>query len=58
MLIETNVRMVFPGGSVVRNSSANARDMGLISSPGRLPGEGNGNPFQYSYLEIPMDRVV
>ena len=58
MLIETNVRMVFPGGSVVRNSSASVRDMGLISSPGRLSGEGNGNPFQYSYLEIPMDRVV
>ena len=58
MLTETNVRTGFPGSSVIKNSSANARDMSLISSPGRLPGEGNGNPVQYSCLDISMDRGV
>ena len=36
-------------------SAHNAGDMGLISGSGRFPGEGNGNPLQYSYLENPMD---
>ena len=43
----------------VRNLPANAgdiRDMGLIPGLGRFPGGGNGNPFQYSCLENPMDR--
>ena len=34
----------------------NLRDLGLIPGSGRSPGEGNGNPFQYSCLENPMDR--
>ena len=34
----------FPGVLVVKNSPANARDMGLIPGSGRSPGEGNGNP--------------
>ena len=42
-----------PGSSVVKNLSANA---GLIPGLGRSSGEGNGNPFQYSYLENCMDR--
>ena len=46
----------FPGGSVVKNPPANAGDSGLIPGLGRCPGEGNGNPFQYSCLENPMDR--
>ena len=46
----------FPGGSVVQNMPINARDVGLIPGSGRFPGEGNGNPLQYSYLENPMDR--
>ena len=49
----------FPGGSVVKNLPANigdVRDAGLISRSGRSPGEGNGNPLQYSCLENPMDR--
>ena len=46
----------FPGGSVVKNPPANARDLGSIPGLGRSPGEGNGNPFQYSCLENPMDR--
>ena len=46
----------FPGGSVVKNLPANARDPGLIPGSGRSPGEGNGNPLQYSCLGNPMDR--
>ena len=38
----------FPGGSVVKNLPANAGDAGLIPGLGRVPGEGNGNPLQYS----------
>ena len=38
----------FPGGSVVKNPPANVGDMGLIPGSGRSPGEGNGNPLQYS----------
>ena len=41
---------------VLKNLPANAGDMGLISASGRSPGEGNGNPLQYSCLENPMDR--
>ena len=41
---------------MVKNLPANAVDVGLISGLGRFPGEGNGNPFQYSCLENPMDR--
>ena len=48
--------MGFPGGSVVRNSPANAGDGDSIPGLGRSLGEGNGNPFQYSCLENPMDR--
>ena len=51
--------MVFQGGSVVKNSLANAgdiRDTGLISGSGRSPGGGNGNPLQYSCLGNPMER--
>ena len=42
--------MAFPGGSVVKNPPANAGDMGLIPGWGKSPGEGNGNPLQYSSL--------
>ena len=48
-----------PGGTVIKNLSANAGDAGHVgSTPGcrRSPGEGNGNPLQHSYLENPMDR--
>ena len=48
--------MGFPGGSVVENPSANAEDLSSTPGPGRSPGEGNGNPLQYSCLENPMDR--
>ena len=46
----------FPGSLVAKNLLANAGDKGLIPAFGRSPGEGNGNPFQYSCLENPMDR--
>ena len=45
----------FPGGSEVKASASNAGDLGLIPGSGRSPGEGNGNPLQYSCLENPMD---
>ena len=47
--------VVFPSGAVVKNPPANARDarnMGLIPGLGRSPGEENGNPLQYSCLEL------
>ena len=47
--------MGFPGGSDGKASACNAGDLGLIPGLGRSPGEGNGNPFQYSCLENPMD---
>ena len=40
----------FPGGSVVKNPPANAGDMGSSPGLGRSPGEGNGDPLQYSCL--------
>ena len=47
--------MGFPGGSVVKNLPASAGDAGSIPGLGRSPGEGNGNPLQYSCLKNPMD---
>ena len=45
----------FPGGSHGKESACSEGDPGLIPGSGRSPGEGNGNPLQYSYLENPMD---
>ena len=42
--------------SMVKVSACNAEDPGSIPGSGRSPGEGNGNPLQYSCLENPMDR--
>ena len=47
---------VLPGGSLVKNLPANTADAGLIPGSRRYPGEGNGNPLQYSCLENSMDR--
>ena len=44
-----------PGGSDYKESACNVGDSVLIPGPGRSPGEGNGNPLQYSCLENPMD---
>ena len=52
------VYMGFPYSSVGKESACNAGDLGSIPGLGRLLGEGNGNPLQYSCLENPMDRVA
>ena len=44
-----------PGGSEGKASASNAGDLGSISGWGRSPGEGNGNPLQYSHMENPME---
>jgi len=48
----------FSSGSVVKNLPANAGDSSSISGSGRVPGEENGNPLQYSCLGNPMDRAA
>ena len=47
---------VCPGGSDREESVCNAGDPGFIPGSGKSPGEGNGNPLQYSCLGNPMDR--
>ena len=46
----------FPGGSEVKASACNAGDLGSIPGSGISPGEGNGNPLQYSCLKSSMVR--
>ena len=46
----------FPGDSGGKESACDARDPGSIPGSGKSPGEGNGNPLQYSCLENSMDR--
>ena len=49
----------FPGEAAVKNplaSAGDARHMGLIPGSGKCPGEGHGNPLQYSCLENSMGR--
>ena len=48
----------FPGGSAGKESTCNARDLGLIPGLGRSPEEGQGYPLQYSVLENPMNCIV
>ena len=48
--------MGFPGGSDGKESACNAGDVSSIPGLGRSPVEGNGYPFQYSFLENSMDR--
>ena len=45
----------FPGGSDGKASAYNAGDLGSIPGSGRSPGEGNGNPLQFSCMENPMN---
>ena len=49
------VDMHFPGGLEVKVSASMVGDPGMIPGSGRSPGEGNGNPLQYSCLENPTD---
>jgi len=51
-----NLRVGFPGGSVIKNLPANAGNAGSIPELKRFPGEGNGKPLQYSCLGNPMDK--
>ena len=53
---EKRERERLPGGSVQKNPPANAGNTASIPGSGRSPGEGNGNPCQYSCLGNPMDR--
>ena len=48
--------MGFPGGSAGKESVCNAGDPGSIPGSGKSPGDGNGNPLQYSCLENSKDR--
>ena len=50
--------MGFPVGSASKESADNVGDLGLIPRLGRLPGEVNGYPLQYSGLENTMDSIV
>ena len=53
--------LLLPGmsnGSEVKASACNVGDLGSIPGLGRSPGEGSGNPLQYSCLENPMDGGV
>ena len=52
----TDVLRYFSGGSDGEESVCNAGDPGLIPGSGRSPGEGNGNPLQYSCLENPQGQ--
>ena len=49
------IYMAFPGGSDSKVSAYNVGDLASIPGSGRSPGEGNGNPLQYSCLENPME---
>ena len=56
VFVSSVIILVLPGGSLVKNLPANTGDAGLIPGSKRYPGEGNGNPLQYSCLENSMDR--
>ena len=56
VFVSSIIILVLPGGSLVKNLPANTGDAGLIPGSRRYPGEGNGNPLQYSCLENSMDR--
>ena len=49
------INVDFPGSSDSKVSAYNVGDPGSIPGSGRFPGEGNGKPLQYSWLESPMD---
>jgi len=50
--------MGFPGDSDGNKSACNAGDPGSVPGSDRSPGEGNGNPLEYSCLENSMDRGI
>ena len=54
--MKKTVLLGFPGSSDGKASAYNAGDLGSIPESGRSPGEGNGNPLQYSCLKNSMDQ--
>ena len=56
--LPTPVFLGFPGDSAGEESASNAGDLGSIPGWGRSPGEGHGNPLQYSGLQNSMDCIV
>ena len=56
IIINRFLSLNFPCGSEGKASAYNAGDRGLVPGSGRFPGEGHGNPLQYSCLENPVDR--
>ena len=56
LLTRSKAKPGFHGGSDGKESACNVGDLGSIPGLERSPGEGNGNPLQYSCLENPMDR--
>ena len=54
----TKTPLNFPGGSDGKASAYNEGDLGSIPGLGISPGEGNGNPLQYSCPENPMDGGI
>ena len=46
----------FPDSSDLKESASNGGEVGTLPGSGRAPGEGHGNPLQYSSLENPTDR--
>ena len=56
-MMGTMLIMDFPGGSDGKASAYNEGDPGSVPGLGRSPGEGNGNPLQYSCLENPILEI-
>ena len=56
LLTYTSFLRLIPGGLDGKASAYNAGDLGSIPGLGRSPGQGDGNPLQYTCLENPMDR--
>ena len=56
LLLTSFLGLLFPVGSDSKESSSNAGGLGLIPRLERSPGEGNGYPLQYSFLDDSMDR--
>ena len=54
--VPTELRLFSPWWCISKESACSAGDPGSIPGSGRSPGEGNGNPLQYSCLGNPMDR--
>ena len=56
MVDKQNINNTNPGGSDSKESACDSGDLGSNPGLGQSPGEGNGNPFQYSFLENSTDR--